>query len=186
MTKTALLIIDMQNDFAGTGNHANKIIPKVKEVLNFFRDNKLPVFHIYREYRADGSDIEMFRLKNFLNNSKICVPDTFGSEIVEELKPLKNEYKIMKNRFSAFMNTELDLILRRLYIKNIVITGTQYPNCIRATAFDGICYDYNVTVITDATSAETIKIAEANILDMQNIGINCITFKKFLQLNNLN
>ncbi len=181
--KTALLIIDMQNDFAPKGSHAYKVIPQIKKLLNRFRKNNLPVFHIYREYRYDGSDIEPFRLDNFLNKKRICVPGTYGAEITDELQPLDNEYKIMKNRFSAFMNTELDLILRRLKIENIIISGTQYPNCIRATAFDGICYDYKVTVITDATSAETREIAEANILDMKNVGITCITLDEFLQLH---
>ncbi len=179
MEKTALLIIDMQNDFAGPENHAHKVIPKVKELLNFCRSKNFPIFHIYREYRADGSDIELFRLQNFMNKRKICVPKTYGAEIVKELTPLEGEYKIVKNRFSAFMNTELDFILRRLNIKHIVISGTQYPNCIRTTAFDGVCYDYKVTVITDATSAETEEIKQANIIDMKNIGINCITLEEF-------
>ncbi len=183
--KIALLIIDMQNDFAGPDNHAYKVIPQVKKLLDFCREIKLPIFHIYREYRADGSDIERFRLKDFLHKKKICVPGTFGAEIVKELKPLDNEYKIVKNRFSAFMNTELDFILRRLGITHIVISGTQYPNCIRTTAFDGVCYDYDVTVITDATSAETEDIKQANIIDMENIGINCITLEKFIANFNL-
>ena len=173
----------MQNDFAGPGCHANKVIPNVKKLLEFFRAKKLSIFHIYREYRADASDIELFRLDRFVNEKKICVPGTFGAEIVGELKPLENEYRIVKNRFSAFMNTELDFILRRLNINHIVISGTQYPNCIRTTAFDGVCYDYKVTVVTDATSAETEEIKQANIIDMKNIGISCISLEDIM--NNL-
>lgn len=180
MEKSALLIIDMQNDFAPPGSHAYKVIPKIKELLEFFRKKKQTIFHIYREYRADGSDIESFRLNDFLNKNKICVPGTKGAEIVKELAPHEKEYKIMKNRFSAFMNTELDFILRRLVVNHIVISGTQYPNCIRTTAFDGICYDYKVTVITDATSAATEEIKKANIIDMENVGINCVTLNEFI------
>ncbi len=186
MKKFALLIIDMQNDFvlpdapvcvAG----AYSTIPTIKKLLDFFREKNLPVFHIYREYRADGSDIENVRLNDFLNNRKYAVPGTKGAEIVDELKPLQGEYRIVKPRFSAFMNTELDFILRRLNITDIVVSGTQYPNCIRTTVFDGISYNYNVTVVTDATSAATKEIAEANIKDMINVGVTCITFKEFLE-----
>ncbi len=109
-----------------------------------------------------------------MEGEKYAVPNTIGCEIVKELTPLKNEYRIIKNRFSGFMNTELDLMLRRLQIVNIIITGTQFPNCIRATAFDATALGYDVTVITDATSAATEEIAISNIIDLENIGINCI------------
>lgn len=186
MEKTALLIIDMQNDFVLEGAPAQvkgalATIPVIKNLLNFFRKKNLPIFHIYREYRADGSDIEIVRYNDFMHNRKYCIPGTLGAEIIDELKPLKGEYKILKNRFSAFMHTELDFILRRLGIINIVICGTQYPNCIRCTAFDAISYGYNTTVITDATSAQTKEIALNNIIDMKNIGIECITFEKFIK-----
>ena len=186
MEKSALLIIDMQNDFVLPGAPAcvagaYSTIPSIKRLLDCFREKKLPVFHVYREYRSDGSDIENVRLNEFLTEKKYVVPGTKGAEIVEELKPLENEYRIVKQRFSAFMNTELDFMLRRLGISKIVVCGTQYPNCIRATVYDGISYNYNVTVVTDATSAATPEIAEANITDMKNIGVNCITLEEFLK-----
>jgi len=79
------------------------------------------------------------------------------------------------------MQTELEFILRRLSTKKILICGTQYPNCIRATAYDAISFDYDATVITDATSAMTDQIAQANISDMKSVGIQCIQFAKYQQ-----
>lgn len=61
----------------------------------------------------------------------ICVPGTKGAEIVDELTPLPNETILRKLRFSAFFQTELDMILRRLKIDTLLIAGTQYPNCVR-------------------------------------------------------
>lgn len=178
-SKVALFIIDMQKDFVLTESEsciegANATIPSILIILNKFRDIGLPVFHVIREYREDGSDIEKFRFKEFTEKKKYAVPNTSGCEIVDELKPKDNEYRIVKNRFSGFMNTELDFMLRRLEVSNIIITGTQYPNCIRATAFDAVALGYDVTIITDATSAATEEVAKANIIDLQNIGINCI------------
>jgi len=86
---------------------------------------------------------------------------------------------VVKPRFSAFFGTELELILRRLGVDSVVVCGTQYPNCIRATAFDGLSYGYHTVVITDATSASTLVVAESNIRDMENIGIRCISFEEF-------
>ncbi len=183
----ALIIIDMQNDFILPGSpvyvqDAEKTIPKVKEILQFFRDKNLTVFFIKREYLSDGSNVENFRLKDFREGKKYIIKGSKGAEIVEELKPLDSEFVIIKPRFSSFMMTELDLILKRLKINTLVICGTQYPNCIRATVFDAVSLDYNVYVLTDATSAKTEDIAKANIIDMENIGVNCLTVNEFKRL----
>lgn len=180
MEKCALLIVDMQNDFVLSDSPfrvagAMVTVPAIAGVLNWFRERSLPVFHIVREYREDGSDIEHFRSSEFMKGNTYAVPGTPGCDIVDELRPLAGEYRIIKRRFSAFMNTELDLVLRRKGIEHVVITGTQYPNCIRATAFDAVSLDYQVTVVTDATSAASTDIAASNIRDMKNVGIRCIT-----------
>lgn len=177
--KTALIIIDMQNDFVLPDSPAcvagaQATIPSLVKVLTLFRNKSHPVFHLSREYREDGSDIENFRHKDFMQGNKYAVPNTFGCQIVEELTPLENEHRIIKNRFSGFMNTELDFILRRLSVSELVVTGTQYPNCIRATVFDAIALGYEVTVVTDATSAATEEIAKANIEDLKNVGVSCV------------
>lgn len=182
---SALIIIDMQKDFVLPGSPSRVIgaldtIPKIKKALDYFRKKQFPIFHVVREYRIDGSDIEINLLDNFLNKQKRVIPGTEGCEIVDELKPLKGEYRIVKNRFSGFMKTELDFILRRLGINRIVICGTQYPNCIRVTVFDGVSYGYIVQLLTDATSAATPEIAKANIIDIQNIGVNCLTVDEFI------
>jgi len=184
--KPALLIIDMQNDFVLPGSPARvdgafATVRRVGELLNHFRSKGLPVFHIVREYRADGSDIEISRRDAFMKGTKYAVPGTDGVKIIEDLTPMDGEYKIVKQRFSAFLGTELDLVLRSLGIGRLVICGTQYPNCIRATAYDGLSYGYDTLVITDATSASTDEIAEANIRDMLNVGIQCMPFADYLR-----
>ncbi|BAF71885.1 cysteine hydrolase family protein [Sulfurovum sp. NBC37-1] len=186
MTKTALIIVDMQNDFVlPNAPHciegAVPIIPNIQKVLYTFREKLLPVFHVYREYRADGSDIEKTRLDDFLGGTKYCVPRTKGCEIIDGLSPMDGEYRIVKNRFSGFMNTELDFILRRLKIERIVVCGIQYPNCIRATIYDGIALGYDVTLVTDATAAQTEEIAQANIMDIRNIGVECISTELLIE-----
>ncbi len=184
--KFALMIIDMQNDFVLPGAPAcvagaYATIPCIRKMLDVFRANRCPVFHVVREYRADGSDIEITRLPGFLNDKRYIVPGTEGCKIVDALTPIDGEYRIVKNRFSGFMNTELDFMLRRVGATRLVVCGTQYPNCIRATIFDAISYGYPVINITDATSAQTPQIAEANIIDLKNIGVACISSDEFLK-----
>ncbi len=182
----ALIIVDMQNDFVlpdapAVVSGAYDTIPKIQGILRFFRNKKWPVFHVTREHRINGSDIEINRLEGFLKGPKIAVSGTKGCEIIEELKPIEGEYHVVKKRFSAFMNTELDFMLRRLGVNDIVVCGTQYPNCIRATIYDGVSYGYRVVLIIDATSAETPEIAQANINDIRNIGVPCLSVKEFIE-----
>ena len=180
----ALLIIDMQNDFVLPGGPvtvagALATVPTIRRLLDAFRSQDRPVLHITRVYRVDGSDVERFRREAFLRGPQYLLPGSVGAQIVPELAPLPNEPVLVKPRFSAFMGTPLDLVLRRLGVRELVIAGTQYPNCIRATVLDAVCLDYAVTVVTDACSAQTEAVAQANIADMAAIGVRCLTAREY-------
>ena len=175
----ALLIIDMQHDFAVPGGAcevpgAHATIPAVRRVLLRYRELGLPVFHVVREYRADGSDVEITR-QRALAEKPMVVPGTPGVRIVPGLEPEDGEYRIVKQRFSAFMFTELDLILRRKGVTDLTVTGTQLPFCLRTTLFDGLCLGYRMTLLTDATSSRTAEIHAANIRDIRDAGMACST-----------
>lgn len=181
--KTALLIIDMQNDPVRGENKiagAQDAVPNVKKTLDFFRQMDFPVFHVIREYRADGSDVELSRLKSFKENPWL-VPGTAGAKIIDELTPYDGEYIIIKNRFSAFFQTELDMMLRRRGIRRLVIAGVQTPNCIRCTAFDAISLDYETIIVSDAVGAENKEIHDSNLVDMQNVGAIVLTTNELIE-----
>ena len=178
MTKTALLIIDMQNDFVREGaplrvKDAEKIIGNVQSALELFRARSLPVFHVLRIQRHDGSDVEISR-RGLFKNTPFAVEGTEGARVIRELEPLPGEYIIRKNRMSAFMNTDLDLLLRSLGVERLVVTGIQTPNCIRTTVFDAFAYNYQTLLLGDAVAAQNEEIHRANIRDMENIGIGII------------
>jgi len=185
MDRHALLIIDMQHDFAVPGGAcevpgAHSTIPVIRKVLNRFRDLCLPVFHIVREYRGDGSDVEVSR-QEALKTRPMVVPGTPGARIAPGLEPIDGEYRIVKQRFSAFMFTELDLILRRKGITHLAVTGTQLPFCLRATLFDGLCMGYHMTLLTDASSSRTPQIHQANIQDIRDAGMACVSAEEYLR-----
>jgi nicotinamidase-related amidase len=178
MTRTALLIIDMQNDFVREGAplrvpDAEKITGNVRSTLELFRSRNLPVFHVLRIQRPDGSDVEISRLELF-QNTPFAVEGTEGARVIRELEPLPGEYIIRKNRMSAFFNTDLDLLLRSLGVERVVITGIQTPNCIRTTVFDAFAYNYQTFLVDDAVAAQNEEIHSANVRDMANIGIGII------------
>lgn len=179
MSDTALLVIDMQKDFVlpvGPACVAGALasVPTLRRLLERARAGGWRVVHVVREHRPDGSDAEPFRRAAFAQGRGICVAGSEGSEIIPELAPLPGELKLVKRRFSAFLFTELDALLRRLGVRTLVLGGTQYPNCVRGTAVDAMSRDYRVVVVTDACSAQTQQVAEANIADLRGMGIACV------------
>lgn len=185
MGKTALMIIDMQKDFCLPGAPfevygAMKVAEKIKEALEACRKHGIPVIHVFRYYRADGSDVELTRYDGFAKAGGSLIRGTEGAEIVDELKPIEGEYLIVKQRWSAFFQTECDLLLRRLGVDHIVVTGVQTPNCIRGTVWDANSLDYEVTILTDGTGAKTDEVHQANLYDMKNIGIQLMTTEEFI------
>lgn len=169
----------MQNDFIGPDAPlpipgAEAVIPKIQSVLSQFRTCKLPVFHIQRIHRRDGSDVELTRRELFFK-TPFAVEGTKGAAIIDELAPLPGEYLIRKTRMSSFIHTDLDIVLRSIGIDTVYITGIQTPNCIRATAFDALAYNYLPVLVRDAIGAKTGEIHESNLRDMAAVGMQVIT-----------
>jgi len=178
MGNAALLIIDMQNDFVLEGKPlkvagARAVVPKIQSVLAEFRKRSLPVFHVLRVHRPDGSDVEIIRKERF-RQQPFAVAGTHGAAVIDELAPIKGEHVLTKTRMSAFIGTELDLMLRTLCATTVYVTGIQTPNCIRTTVFDAIAYNYQVVLVDDATGASSEEVHRSNVRDMQNIGVRIV------------
>lgn len=167
---SALIIIDMQKDvLKHLVKEGTAIVPKIEALLVFCRKKQIPIIHLARMHRADSIDVERFRLETF-KKQPFLVEGTEGASVIEELKPLSSEYVIPKKRFSGFFQTDLLMILTRLNIKSLFVCGLQTPNCVRATVVDALCYDFDVTLIEDAITAQTPQIHNANLFDMANMG----------------
>lgn len=174
----ALLIIDMQRDFVLPGAPlcvagALPTVPVVRRLLDQARDRGWPIFHVVREHAPDGGDAEPYRRHLFRRGGGVCVAGTTGAAVVDELAPLPGERKLVKTRFSGFYRTSLEDELRSLRVHTVLVAGTQYPNCVRGTAVDALYRDFRVIVVSDACSAQTPEVAEANIRDMRGMGIIC-------------
>ncbi len=174
--RTALLIIDMQNDFCLPGapfevHGGLSIVPRILELRRAFRAQSLPVIFVIREHTPDGSDVEITRRPRFLEVGGAFIRGTRGYALVDGLEPQPDEPILIKKRWSAFHKTELTRLLRSLGVGRVVITGVQTPNCIRASAFDANSLDFEVVVAADATGASDSEVHEANLRDMVGIGI---------------
>lgn len=185
MSKTALLIIDMQNDIAHAEGKlfvrdAAHRAETMGLVLDTFREARAPVLHAVRSHRTDGWDVERPRVPLFEADRGFCVEGTWGRQIVDRLTPEPGEPIVVKRRFSAFMGTELDQLLRRVGITKLVVAGASLPNSPRATMFDAIALDYDVVGVEDglATASEDTRIA--NLEDLTRIGVRIATAQEII------
>jgi len=185
--RTCLIIIDMQYDFLDKSSPlfvkgGPSIISNIEKILNYFRENNQLVIFVKRLHRSDGSDVDKTRIELFQRTGGFLVEGTRGAEIVEAIKPLPSEAVVIKKRWSAFFHTELDLMLRREKIKDLIICGIQTPNCIRATFTDAISLDYNVIVLEDGTGSSNLEIQKSNLLDMENMGAKILRTDEVINL----
>lgn len=186
-TPIALLVIDMENAFiTPTSPHcirgAAATIPAVSRAVAFAREQGIPVFFIKRIYRSNGSDVELTRYAGWKEGGRSMTPASTGphsAQVPEALRPRPGDYTIVKPRWSAFFHTELDLILRRLGVRTVVLTGTTTPNCVRTTAYDANALDYNVVVLSDCCSSQTEEIQRSNLDDMARMGAVLLTEAQF-------
>ncbi len=190
MERAALLVIDMQRGFLSPASPlfidgAPATVPACAAVIAACRDRNIPVIFVTRRYRADGSDVELARRAAWLAGGKPLSPGC--AEMISDAMPESfgndsRDYHVLKPRYSAFFQTELDLLLRRLGTQRLLLMGTTTPNCIRTTCYDALSLDYDVTVLRDCTSSKTPAIQEANLLDMANVGAEILSSADLLRM----
>ncbi|KAJ0531360.1 putative N-carbamoylsarcosine amidase [Helianthus annuus] len=183
---TALLVIDMQNDFLLADSSIRvagglAILPNVIKAVEDARRRGFLVVWVVREHDPLGRDVELFRRHFYAEGKpKPTSKGSKGAELVDGLVIKQEDYKVVKTRFSAFFATQLHSVLQGAGIDSLVAVGVQTPNCIRQTVFDAVALDYkSVTVIVDATAAATPDVHAANIYDMKNIGVAAPTLEEW-------
>lgn len=178
--RAAFLLIDMQNGFIDAASPlciagAAATVPACAHALAAAREHGLAVFHVRRAYAADGSDVEAVRWETWAEGGRpLSAADPASLDCPPELSPAPGEPVIMKPSWSAFFGTDLAALLRARGIGTLVLAGTTTPNCVRSTAYDGLALGFNVAVLRDATSSRSPEAQEANLADMEAVGIQLL------------
>jgi nicotinamidase-related amidase len=163
---SALLIVDMQQFFLDPqsptftcGGHA--ILPQLKRLLAAFREAERPVLftrHVHHPDRLDAGIMGWWW-------EGMCVEGSPESEVHPDLRPLPREKVILKHRYSAFYNTDLDTVLRCLKIEDLVIAGVMTNMCCESTAREAYYRDYRVFFPADGTGSVTEEMHVASLLN---------------------
>ncbi|SFE53935.1 cysteine hydrolase family protein [Alteribacillus iranensis] len=155
--ETALLVVDMQNDFVAKGAPletpmGQEMLPTLKKVLDFSREEGISVIYTAHVHRKDGSDLGLYgEIYPPILEGACLIDGEKGSEIYPEVTPRDGEPVIKKRRYSAFFGTDLDIILRTKGVKNLVIAGLTTEDCCFAAARDAMYRGYKVAFLSDAT-----------------------------------
>ncbi|MBY6186601.1 cysteine hydrolase [Marinobacter hydrocarbonoclasticus] len=178
----ALMIIDMQQDFVSPDGaacvaQALPTVPAIAAALAHARAQGWPVIHVLREHDPEGRNTEPFR-----KNRPVCVSGSWGAEVVPELTPAEGELIVSKTRFSAFYQTAMDEVLNSLNWPELIICGTQLPNCLRGTIHDAVNRDLSLALLVEGCSAQTEAVADANFEDMANFGVRLLPLAECLTM----
>jgi len=170
---TAVLVIDMQNDFGSEGgmfHRAGIDIAPIRQavgptarVLAAARQRGLPVIYLAMQHRADladmGDSLAPHRIKHAPLNvgapekrgGRVLVEGGWGTAIVPELTPDPNDLVVPKHRYSGFFETALDSILRGKGIRSLIVTGCTTSVCVDSTIRDAMFRDYRCLLVEDCT-----------------------------------
>ena len=155
--RTAVMVIDMQNDFIAPGavlfsQMGYDFVPAMADFLDRSRQKGMQIIYTQNVLRADGKD--MGKSGDFcqaIKEGKALVEGTPGAEIYAPLAPKEGDIVLKKHRYSSFFGTDLDIILRTGGFDTVAITGVCTEACCFSTARDAGALGYDVAFLSDLT-----------------------------------
>jgi ureidoacrylate peracid hydrolase len=177
--KTAIVVVDMQNDFGSKGGMFDKagidismiqrVVAPTARVLAAGRKAGIKVIYLKMAFQPDLSDLGIPGSPNRIvhqegmhvgaamrapngSASRILVRDTWNSDIVDELKPEPADLLIYKTRFSGFFRTDLDDKLKTRGVQYLIFTGCTTSVCVESTIRDAMFRDYSPVLLADCTA----------------------------------
>ncbi|MBT4286914.1 MAG: cysteine hydrolase [Deltaproteobacteria bacterium] len=161
--KAALLVIDFQNDFILSGAPiecpgGQEAVKNTLPLIEKARSKKIPVIFT-TEFHRDPKVFGPYDFGRELDGEDPvhCVKDSDGYQLVDELLPLApTDYVLDKPRYSTFIGTDLDLILRSHKTETLIITGVCTNICVHYNFIDAHQRDYRVRVVEECVAGTSL------------------------------
>ncbi|ANQ53209.1 cysteine hydrolase [Thermosipho sp. 1063] len=166
----ALIIIDMQNDFAKEGGTlyfkgAENVIPHILRLISNAKKENIPIILTQDWHEENDEEFKIW--------TKHCVKNTDGAKIIDEIlkliKDYNNVYFIKKTRYSAFYNTNFDKIIKKLNITEVDLAGLVSNICVLFTAEELRNRDIKVNLFKNATNSYDQKLHELSLRLMDEV-----------------
>lgn len=158
---TALLVIDMQNaycdpkgEFAAAASDplaCQRVIEPCSRAIASARDHRVPILFAVKVGLSTSVPTATFRAEPSRFPSALQ-KGSWSAQIVDALRPQPGDIVLEKLAFSAFFGTALDTILRKLGVRELVITGVTTSICVESTARDAVQHGFKTCIVSDATA----------------------------------
>jgi ureidoacrylate peracid hydrolase len=178
---TALVIVDMQNDFCAPGGMMDRegndltavqtMASRLPGLIADARAAGVLVVFVRNVYSTEAnhylSDVWLEQAarqrRGSYTVSPVCAPDSWEGAFYGDIKPLADEPVVTKHRFSAFHNTDLETVLRARSIRTVVLTGVASNLCVETTAREAFVRDYYVVFLSDGTATYNATYHDATL-----------------------
>lgn len=162
--ETALLVVDMQyGGGAPDGSlvqmlnvdvtKQEDIVTPMIKLKDYFHENEMLIINIKTEYEEDFSDWKMLDERFEVKKYKHFVKGTQDAEIIPSLAPREGEKLVIKDRWNAFLNTNLEDLLKGRNIQNLVIVGAATDVCVLETCSHAFSLNYNCIIPIETTAS---------------------------------
>ena len=187
LNRTAVMVIDMQNAFVSKGgmfdlsgkdmDYIAKTIQPNQRIIKAARNRGVKVVYAVHRITPDGKEtgpMSRFSMTpERMNNPEIrrgsIIEGTWGTEIIDELKPREDEMVIVKRRFGAFSGTELDMMLRTFDIRYLIFTGVATNICVETSLREASQLQYLPVLVSDACAATEPSRQQSSIDNIKEI-----------------
>lgn len=176
-SRSAVLVIDNQNDschpdgvYARNGRDISlrqKAAHSAAAFIKEARKYSVPIIFIkvnHNKWTNSPSWVRQPRTEG----AQACAEGTWGEQFYA-VEPLPGEAIVTKHRYSAFIGTDLDMILRSHRIKTLIVTGGGTQACVESTVRDGFMLDYDIVVVSDCCGTPSIEEHELALKRMSNL-----------------
>lgn len=173
---TALLVVDMQNDFCASEGYVAKVgrdvsrcqaaVKPISQLVDAARASGVRVAWVQAQYDPDKIPEPMrVRLNKMGNGVFACLGGSWGAEPYG-VTPAKGETVVVKHCFSGFSGTDLDRLLREGGIRSLVIVGVQTNVCVDSTLRDAHSRGYYIVVPRDGVASHMKEAHEATLINV--------------------
>lgn len=178
----AVLVVDMLNDFLTPGGKmvlegSGILIPPMRELLEKAREASIPIIYVNDSHRPGLKEDREFKKR-----AEHCIEGTWGAQVIDELKPEKDDFVVLKRRFSGFYETDLDLTLKDLGVETLMVMGVVTNICVRSTIHDAFFRGYRVIVPKDCVMATGEREQESSLYDIETHFGDVATSEKIIEM----
>ncbi len=185
---SALLVIDMQNAFVAEGAPfetagARAMVPRLEKLIEFARRQEMPIVWTQSDHRPPFGGLMLRKFPAIEAERALWAGEPTFAMYPKMVQPVESakEYVIVKHKFDAFFETDLDAVLRYHQVRTVIVTGTATNACCESTARSAFMRDYFVAFPSDANATFDPAMHEATLKNIELLFGRVMTTAELLQ-----